>query len=169
MATDWMMTLKGRCSMIWLKIVATAAVLTILVAATMPYVAYVFQPPEPVQVGNGPPIESNMRSTPFFVPGIRMPPAVAAHEANLPDDEQVIGVSVEGRHRAYRVGAFADMFTSLVVNDLVGSTPVTVTHCSRNQCTRVFTSDQRGEPLEVATGGWAGKLLLRLNSRYFWQ
>ncbi len=113
---------------------------------------------------NGPP------STPFFAPGIRTPPAVPAVRAGLADDEEIIGVSAGGKHRAYRVRAMEGP-TRHVVNDLLGEVPVTVTYCDRNGYARVLTGPERGSALNVSLGGWLNnQLLLRADSTtYFSQ
>src|SRR5687767_4153165 len=57
-------------------------------------------------------------STPFFMPGIRKPAVSPARNVNLPDEEPMIGVTIAGRHRAYRVAGMARP-ASHIVNDLI--------------------------------------------------
>ncbi len=83
-------------------------------------------------------------SSPFMWPGVKDPPIVSAGEANLKDDEPIIGIEINGHFRAYRQAGLAGV-TGHVVNDLIQETPVTVTYCDRADCARAFTSDQRGE------------------------
>jgi hypothetical protein len=104
----------------------------------------------------------------FARPGIQNPPLVAARDAALKPDDEVIGVSVAGRHRAYLIGALSEM-SGHVVNDLVGDLPVTVTYCDRSDCSQVFTADARGKALEIGTWGWNGGLLLNLDDQTFEQ
>src|SRR5260370_17701125 len=113
-----------------------------------------------------PPAPKTM-STPFIWAGIRQPPTVAAQNAHLKDDDEVIGLEVEGKHRAYLVRAFAGP-TRHVVNDLINQVPVTVTHCDRNGCTNVFSGSEKGKALEISLGGVVhDKLLLRLDDGAF--
>jgi hypothetical protein len=108
-------------------------------------------------------------STPFIWPGIDRPPTRTAAESGLPDDAVVIGVSSAGKDRAYLVTAFSGP-TRHVVNDLVGGVPVSVTHCDRTDCTRVFTDPDLDVPLPLATGGLIrDHLLLRTREGFYYQ
>jgi hypothetical protein len=78
----------------------------------------------------------------------------------------VIGVVANRKARGYRVRAFSGMF-NYVVNDVVGSTPVTVTHCDRTGCTRVFTGDG-AEPLPIRMGGYVNGLILLVNGTFYY-
>src|SRR5260370_8163637 len=53
-----------------------------------------------------PPAPKTM-STPFIWAGIRQPPTVAPQNAHLKDDDEVIGLEGEGKHRPYLVPAFS--------------------------------------------------------------
>jgi hypothetical protein len=108
-------------------------------------------------------------STPFFMPGLRRPPALPAAKATVPDDAEVLGVSAGGRHRAYLVSAMSGMSTH-VINDLLEETPVTVTYCDRTGCARVFTDPEKSAPLEVNVGGiLEDNLMLRVGVRHYFQ
>src|SRR5262249_40673622 len=72
----------------------------------------------------------------FNAPGIDRPPIVAAGDAGLNDNEEVIGVDVRGKARAYRLSALLDR-QHHVVNDLIDGVPVTVTYCDLSNCLRV--------------------------------
>jgi len=117
-------------------------------------------PTRPQAPGYGP-----QSSTPFIRPGKTRPPTVPAAAADLADDEQVIGVVASGKARAYRRAAFSGMVNH-VVNDLVGETPVTVTHCDRDGCSRVFTGDGK-EPLAFKTGGFLEGMLLYVDGVFY--
>jgi hypothetical protein len=106
-------------------------------------------------------------ATPFVWPAVRTPPTVPAAQANLADDERVVGVVVHGRPRAYRIQALAKL-TGHVVNDLVAGTAVSVTHCDRTGCTRVFTANT-GETLPIMTGGYQSGLLLKVGDGFYRQ
>ena len=107
---------------------------------------------------------------------IELPPLVAPvastpDEARVRSDADVIGVTVDGRHRAYVVATLTPI-REHVVNDLVGNTPLTVTYCDRTDCVRAFTADDRSTPLDLAVGGWvrangrSGMLLRSGRHRY---
>ena len=128
------------------------------------------RPPADQPPAAGPPASPTglgPRSTPFVWPAVRTPPTVPAAKANLADDEKVVGVMVNGRPRAYRVTALAKL-TGHVVNDLIAGTAVSVTHCDRTGCTRVFSADT-GEPLPIMTGGYQEGLLLKVGDGFYRQ
>ncbi len=110
---------------------------------------------------------TTMPPTPFVWPAPSQPPTVSADRAMLPDEEPVLGLLVNGTARAYRVKAFAGM-TNHVVNDLIESTPVTVTHCDRDGCSRIFTGPGT-EPLDIMTTGFNEGLLLSVDGQIFRQ
>jgi hypothetical protein len=96
------------------------------------------------------------------------PPVRAAQDALLPDDDQVIGVVVEGKARAYSVRALSSM-SGHIVNDLVKDVPVSVTYCNENRCTRVFTDEKRGTPLDISQAGYRDGLILRIGQGFYEQ
>ncbi len=110
-----------------------------------------------------------MMSTPMIWPGIKQPPSVPPDKAGLADKEEIIGVSVAGKHRAYAIRAFQRQIDH-VVNDLIKDVPVTVTYCNQTHCHKVFTSDKRGSPLDVSLGGMGrDEMLLKIGSDYYGQ
>ncbi len=68
------------------------------------------------------------------------------------DATPVIGVSVGTRHRAYLL---ANLWSpqNHVLNDTLGTTPLTVTFCNLNNCTCAFTGEDGAGPLRVTNGG----------------
>lgn len=98
------------------------------------------------------------------------PPTVAAHETWLDDDEEVLGVVVEGHARAYRLRALQSP-ENHVVNDLIGNQPVSVTYCPVSQCTRAFTDPTSDAPLDITVGGLyrPSGLVLRVQGKYYEQ
>jgi Protein of unknown function (DUF3179) len=106
-------------------------------------------------------------ATPFVWPARIQPPTVSAAAANLPDDEPVIGIVSHSKSRAYRIKAFAGM-TNHVVNDVLDGVPVSVTHCDRDGCSRVYTGPGV-EPLKIVTGGYANGLLLLIDGVFYHQ
>jgi hypothetical protein len=106
-------------------------------------------------------------------PVIQRPEARPAGSVRLSEDAAVIGVSVDGRSRAYVVEAFGPTARH-VVNDQLGRVPVTVTYCSRSDCAQVFTDPREAGPLAVSVGGFdrrsgTGALLLRVGSTLYRQ
>src|SRR5262249_55285024 len=62
-----------------------------------------------------------------------------------------------------------------VVNDLIGTTPVTVSYCTRLGCAKVFTAKSRGTALDVSVAGWrkmrpaGGGMGLKTNGKRYLQ
>ncbi len=75
---------------------------------------------------------------PDDIPPIYDPQFVPAAAVRLPDDELVIGSSVNGDARAYPAGI---LYTREMVNDVVGGVPVLVTWCPR--CYTALVHDRR--------------------------
>jgi hypothetical protein len=91
-----------------------------------------------------------MHNTPFISPGIDNPMMVDSSNANLRDDEVVIGINLNGAYRAYPLSKLSAIVDH-VVNDAVrlndGNTAaLTVTYCDRTDCIRVV------EPIEPVAG-----------------
>jgi len=131
-------------------------------AAAVGLISITTPAPKPRPLLTEPPL-----ATPFVWPGKMRPATVPAADAKLPDDELVIGVVAHGKARAYRRDAFAGL-TNHVVNDMLGETPITVTHCDRNGCSRVFTGDGN-EPLNFKTGGFTDQMLLYVDGIFYEQ
>ena len=92
----------------------------------------------------------------FEMPGLEKPQIVLAKAAKLPDAEEVIGVVVNRKPRAYWLKALKYPPWH-IVNDVVAGVPVSVTYCDRNDCARVFTSVRSSTPLEIDLGGLYGR------------
>jgi hypothetical protein len=92
------------------------------------------------------------------MPVIQRPTALPADAVTLPDDTVVIGVEAGGRRRAYVLRALYPPERH-VINDVLGGKPITVTYCDVTDCLAVFTDPDADAPLEIATGGWQGKLV----------
>jgi hypothetical protein len=80
------------------------------------------------------------------------PPVVANDAARLDDAEEVIGVEVAGKARAYRLKALRNR-DQHVINDLIDAVPVTVAYCDLSDCVRGYTDAKGKEPLDVAVAG----------------
>jgi hypothetical protein len=60
--------------------------------------------------------------------------------------------------------------SSHVINDVLGGVPVSVTYCDRYHCTRVFTGDTAGDPLDLSVSGVKqGGLILRAGGHSYLQ
>jgi hypothetical protein len=149
----------------WFRIAAIALPVAIVGAILINYGWLVLRR----ETASMPPMKTTpTEATPFLAAPIDRPAVVAAKDSKLADDEDVIGIVVNGRPRAYRVKAFAGMF-SHVVNDLMDTVPVTVTYCDRTNCVQAFTGPQRGETLDIWTGGYDQQLILKFEKTFFWQ
>jgi hypothetical protein len=111
------------------------------------------------------------------MPVIQAPKTVAADEARLADDAEIVGVCANGCSRAYALDALAP-YQYHVINDTLGGRPITVSFCDITNCLAVFTDSCKEEPLEIAVGGYVGleeqgrvegSMLLRVGSHYYRQ
>ena len=84
------------------------------------------------------------------IPSIDDPAFVPVVEAELPANEPVIGLIVEGDARAYPLRI---LIWHEIVNDLVGRVPVAVTYCPLCNTGIVFDRRQGGRVLEFGTTG----------------
>jgi hypothetical protein len=80
---------------------------------------------------------------------------VSAAASGLTDTDEVIGIVVHGKARAYAVQAMAHKPQDHLINDLVNGTPVTVTYNNLGLFVRVFVGTG-SEPLDVRFGGSSG-------------
>jgi hypothetical protein len=98
---------------------------------------------------------------------INRPSTVRPDSAELPEDATVIGVVVDGRARAYALKSLRNL-QQHVVNDVVGGVPITVAHCDVTDCTRVYASRNRSEPLDVTQAGFRdGEMILQIEGVYY--
>jgi hypothetical protein len=105
------------------------------------------------------------------VPGMAQPKTDQANSAAVDDDDEVICISIAGRHRAYKTSAMTSP-TTHVINDLIDGVPVTVTYCDRTECARVLMAmEEEGaadSPLAVGVGGFRdGQMLLDIDGQLF--
>ncbi|MGP0063554.1 MAG: DUF3179 domain-containing (seleno)protein [Isosphaeraceae bacterium] len=95
------------------------------------------------------------------------PPTRDAKDATLRPAEQVIGVEVAGKARAYRVAAFDDASGHLV-NDLIGDVPVSVAYSNINHSARVYTDAHGHEPLDAEVAGLRiSEMVVRLGNGFY--
>jgi hypothetical protein len=87
------------------------------------------------------------------LPGYTQPEFTVAEEFPLADHELVIGVVAFGKAKAYLRRSFSGPGTH-IVHDRFGKTQVTVTHCNRTRCTRVFTAADDQDLSVMHCGGW---------------
>jgi hypothetical protein len=111
----------------------------------------------------------NWGMTVFTSEGVRNPAMHVASRCGLADDEVVIGVVVNGEARAYAVTAMSRM-TAHLVKDVIGSTPVAVTYCDRNDCARVLGPGETARATDISVAGWKdGQMAIRLSDRVYVQ
>ncbi len=103
-----------------------------------------------------------------LAPGLTSPKIYRASEVKMADDEQIVGVVVDGTARAYLVEAFGipdgfmaspdgsdiGMFGRHVVNDVIGNHAISIAHCDENSCTTVFTADDAA-PIDLSVAGFS--------------
>jgi hypothetical protein len=80
------------------------------------------------------------------------PPVVEADSAGLDEAEEVIGVEVRGKARAYRLKTMQDR-DQHVINDIIDGVPVTVAYCDLSDCVRGYTDPEGKEPFDIAVAG----------------
>jgi hypothetical protein len=101
--------------------------------------------------------------------GVVRPTTLAAGASGMRDDEEVIGVVIDGKARAYRLDAFRDR-TRHLVNDLVGGVPVAVTYCDLTNCVRVYTDPRASAPMEIEVAGLTdGEMVMKLGGVLYFQ
>jgi hypothetical protein len=95
------------------------------------------------------------------------PSTVRPGEAELPENDSVIGVVVDGNARAYALRSLRHL-RQHVVNDLIGGVPISVTHCDVTECTHVYASRKRSEPLDIRQAGFRdGQMILKIEGVYY--
>jgi hypothetical protein len=105
----------------------------------------------------------------FEMPGLQEPRALPAPEAKIADGDDVIGVVVNGKPRAYWLKALRYPPWH-IVNDVVGGVPVSVTHCDRTNCTRVYTGARSSRPLDLNLGGLYGReMVVKVGDALYFQ
>ena len=115
------------------------------------------------------PKNSSLQSTPFIQAGLKEPKTFNPDEVDLPDDFEVVGITVGTASRAYAVRDLTPM-RSHVVNDVLENSAVSVTYCDRSNVSRAFSDSTSGKPIDLFTGGWMDdSMLLMLDGKFFSQ
>ncbi len=96
---------------------------------------------------------ATMMAIKMDIPGDTQPTFTIAANFPLADHEVVIGVVAHGEAKAYLRRTFSGPGTH-IVHDRFGGTQVTITHCNRTRCTRVFTAADDQDLSIVHCGGW---------------
>lgn len=110
---------------------------------------------------------TRLRSVPAY--RIDRPPTRRAAEAGLADSDQVLGVSVGGRHRAYALSALRGAPDRHIVNDHVGGRPLSITACPMSSRVRVFIGPPGDDLLPVAFGGYVKRrLIIRAGEGFYY-
>lgn len=117
-----------------------------------------------------------MYSTPMVSSGIEKPQLITADQATLRDSQEVIGVIVHGRPRAYPLvkmsGTQEHVVNDHVVDAAGDPRAFTVTYCDLTECIRVFepVAGRPSESLGMGTVGLLdGGLQLSLGDQSFKQ
>src|SRR5262249_28813080 len=98
------------------------------------------------------------------------PQTVPAKEARLADEDEVLGVVMEGTARAYAVKTLGAGPDNHIVNDLLHGVPVSVTYCCFSGCAQAFTVPDCKNPLEIEVGGFSEhNMLLRVGEDLYYQ
>lgn len=84
------------------------------------------------------------------IPSIDNPKFVSAGEADLSDDDIVMGLELNGETKAYPLSI---LVWHEIVNDRFGDTPVAVTYCPLCFTMQVFDRTVNGEETEFGTSG----------------
>jgi len=141
--------------------------LAVLVGAiALGYGAWSAVPPAPER--SRPPVVSSTAAARRITAGVRLPRIHSATDAQLEAGDEVVGIVVNGRARAYRVQTMAYMMNH-VLNDLIDGRPVTVTYCDKSDCVLVLTDDDRAEPLAIDIGGTREGLFLFVDGEAYAQ
>lgn len=99
--------------------------------------------------------------------GVVRPPAVAASGARIADEEEVFGVEVGGKARAYRLKAMSEI-EQHIVNDDVGGVPVSVLYCDMSDCARAYAGEAGGEPLPIRLAGALDrKMVVKVDGAFY--
>lgn len=103
---------------------------------------------------------------------IDRPETTPASQAKLKDEEQVFGVEVRGKFRAYRTSALSTPMTH-IVNDWIDGVAVSITYCNESKCLRAFTDPASPHPLNLNSAGKLlmekSEMLLDVNGKYYFQ
>jgi len=108
--------------------------------------------------------------TAWMAPPVMNPEMVKPSQSGLADDAPVVGVIVEGKARAYSLKALSHSQRH-VVNDLLGSIPVSIVYCDQQDCLRTYTSEDRDRPLSLRQMGYSSEegLLISLGTTIYSQ
>jgi hypothetical protein len=99
--------------------------------------------------------------------GLARPPVLEAGAAGMGDDEEVIGVVVDGKARAYRVKAL-EYPPWHIVNDVIAGVSVSVAHCNLNECTQVYTDREAKGPLDISQAGlYRGEMVVKVDGTLY--
>ncbi len=100
------------------------------------------------------------------------PEQIQAARHQLNDDTLVIGVVVDGQPRAYPLRNLIRP-DQHIVNELFGTTAVSVTYCDLDDCVRIFTAKEQQHLLDLRITGPDArrprKMVLQLNEQRYWQ
>jgi hypothetical protein len=104
-------------------------------------------------------------------PGMENPPFADAQDERISRAMRVIGVLINGEAYAYSIKALSippgwvgtDVFELArrhVVNQLLGTTAISVTYCDMSTCARVFKMEDRSHALPLGISGARGERMV---------
>lgn len=106
---------------------------------------------------------------PFDSAGVRRPPTVEVDKAAMKDDDEVLGVVVNGEARAYRLHVMRNV-SEHVVNDVIDGVPVSVLYCDLSDCVRAFVGQPGAEPLPIRVAGMMdGEMIVKIDGALYRQ
>ena len=95
---------------------------------------------------------SNSNDLLRILPGVVQPLVVDPLNVPWKNEDEVVGVTVNGQSRAYLVEALSRPDYH-IINDLIGLVPVSITYCNINRCAPAFTQEGAKRRLDIAIGG----------------
>jgi hypothetical protein len=106
---------------------------------------------------------------PYDHQGVEAPTVHSASAVITNDREEVLGVEVDGKARAYRLGAMRDI-TKHIVNDQINALPVSILYCDISDCSRVFAGRLGAGPLSIRQAGvMDGEMIVKIGGVHYRQ
>jgi hypothetical protein len=115
-------------------------------------------------------------------PGMNNPPFANAREERIAHSLSVIGLIVNGEAYAYSITALSvptalafspeicELARRHVVNQLLGTTAISVTYCNLARCGRVFRMEDQSQALPLGVGGLrGGRMVLLYAGKHYMQ
>jgi hypothetical protein len=95
--------------------------------------------------------------------------ADSASAEMMKDQEEVLGVEVDGKARAYRLSVMRDI-TKHIVNDQINTLPISILYCDISDCSRVFAGRRADGPLPIRQAGvMDGEMIVKISGVHYRQ